>query len=197
MELSKNSTVPEEQKQMFIAVKPVLVSLNANDYNLSNIQLNLMIEVSSLEPDNMNVVIRNQTEDNANEMFDDQSQLSALPELPSEDPLLFVPINGVKFLKPPFTYRVIIAALIEMSENKALNVAQIYRGFRDLFPYFFTAEMQWRNSIRHCLSFTKWFKKSDTHIMPNTRTKSTMKGDADVFTSIRNCSIALRPKEYN
>lgn len=61
--------------------------------------------------------------------------------------------------KPPYSFSCLIFMAIEDSDQKALPVKEIYMWILEHFPYFSTAPMGWKNSVRHNLSLNKCFQK--------------------------------------
>nr|XP_044993548.1 forkhead box protein N2 isoform X2 [Jaculus jaculus] len=61
--------------------------------------------------------------------------------------------------KPPYSFSLLIYMAIEHSPNKCLPVKDIYSWILDRFPYFATAPIGWKNSVRHNLSLNKCFQK--------------------------------------
>ncbi|RWS06117.1 whn transcription factor-like protein, partial [Dinothrombium tinctorium] len=76
--------------------------------------------------------------------------------------LLYTPLNNV-YRKPPFTYIALIYFALKLSKNHCLSVADIYDFICVCFPYFLTAKRNWKNSIRHSLSISKYFEKTEWH----------------------------------
>ena len=75
--------------------------------------------------------------------------------LDSYDPLVDTQI------KPPYSFASLIFMAIDSSSKKALPVKDIYKWITDNFPYFKDAPIGWKNSVRHNLSLSRCFVKSN------------------------------------
>ena len=76
------------------------------------------------------------------------------------DDVSFNPLNKDKSTcKPPYSFSMLIFMAIENSPSKRLPVKDIYSWIVDHFPYFESAPLGWKNSVRHNLSLNKCFKK--------------------------------------
>lgn len=62
--------------------------------------------------------------------------------------------------KPQLSFSSLIFMAIENSAEKSLPVKSIYDWITKNFPYFKDARPGWKNSIRHNLSFNRYFKNS-------------------------------------
>ena len=62
--------------------------------------------------------------------------------------------------KPQLSFSSLIFMAIENSTEKSLPVKSIYDWITKNFPYFKDARPGWKNSIRHNLSFNRYFKNS-------------------------------------
>lgn len=63
--------------------------------------------------------------------------------------------------KPPYSFSSLIFMAIEDSPSKKLPVKDIYNWITERFPYFQSAPLGWKNSVRHNLSLNKCFMKVD------------------------------------
>ena len=61
--------------------------------------------------------------------------------------------------KPPHSFSTLIFLAIESSSTKALPVRDIYSWITQHFPYYRSAPLGWKNSVRHNLSLNKCFYK--------------------------------------
>ncbi|KAK2724452.1 forkhead box protein N4-like isoform X1 [Artemia franciscana] len=61
--------------------------------------------------------------------------------------------------KPNCSYSCLVAMALLNSEKGYLDVNGIYDFLRENFQYFKTTHPQWKNVVRHALSFCRWFKK--------------------------------------
>ncbi|KAF0287733.1 Forkhead box protein N3 [Amphibalanus amphitrite] len=61
--------------------------------------------------------------------------------------------------KPPFSFSCLIFMSIEDSPQKAMPVKEIYNWIQEYFPFYQTAPIGWKNSVRHNLSLNKCFRK--------------------------------------
>ncbi|XP_043243043.1 forkhead box protein N3-like isoform X1 [Amphibalanus amphitrite] len=63
--------------------------------------------------------------------------------------------------KPPYSFSCMIFMAIEDSRYKALPVREIYTWIEQHFPFYQSAAVGWKNSVRHNLSLSKCFKRAD------------------------------------
>lgn len=61
--------------------------------------------------------------------------------------------------KPVDSYALMIYKALESSYDGKLTLAEIYTWIETNYPYYQTADIVWRNSIRHNLSLNPTFKK--------------------------------------
>ncbi|XP_077301401.1 forkhead box protein J2-like [Arctopsyche grandis] len=61
--------------------------------------------------------------------------------------------------KPTDSYALMIYKALEFSYDGKLTLAEIYTWIETNYPYYQTADIVWRNSIRHNLSLNPTFKK--------------------------------------
>lgn len=61
--------------------------------------------------------------------------------------------------KPVDSYALMIYKALESSYDGKLTLAEIYTWIETHYPYYQTADIVWRNSIRHNLSLNPTFKK--------------------------------------
>jgi hypothetical protein len=61
--------------------------------------------------------------------------------------------------KPADSYALMIYKALDSSDDGKLTLAEIYTWIESNYPYYQTADIVWRNSIRHNLSLNPTFKK--------------------------------------
>ncbi|KAI9559351.1 hypothetical protein GHT06_016140 [Daphnia sinensis] len=103
------------------------------------------------------------TESDETESSWDGSNLSypdATPPQPSPSQISLHSNNGDESSsKPPHSFSTLIFLAIESSASKALPVRDIYSWITQHFPYYRSAPVGWKNSVRHNLSLNKCFYK--------------------------------------
>ena len=67
--------------------------------------------------------------------------------------------NGEDAQKPPLSFACMIFMSLESSPTKTLRVKDIYQWIQWKFPFYRSAPVGWKNSVRHNLSLNKCFKK--------------------------------------
>ena len=67
--------------------------------------------------------------------------------------------NGEDAQKPPLSFACMIFMSLESSPTKTLRVKDIYEWIQWKFPFYRSAPVGWKNSVRHNLSLNKCFKK--------------------------------------
>ncbi|GMG20530.1 unnamed protein product [Ambrosiozyma monospora] len=62
--------------------------------------------------------------------------------------------------KPNLAYCHIIARCLDANlTERGMSLSEIYKGIKDLFPYYFYCPDGWQSSVRHNLSLNKFFRK--------------------------------------
>lgn len=67
-----------------------------------------------------------------------------------------------QYKKPPFSYSQLVVMSLENSQEKTLELREIYSWIEKVFPYYKNALTGWRGSIRHELSHKNYYKKVKT-----------------------------------
>ncbi|XP_015790416.1 uncharacterized protein LOC107367242 [Tetranychus urticae] len=80
---------------------------------------------------------------------------------------LYIPLDSRSgsYLKPKFSHNILcaFAILCGSDEEMMIEVSGIYSFLCKCFPYFETAELHWKNSLRHSLTTCNWFHKTELH----------------------------------
>ena len=89
--------------------------------------------------------------------------------------------NSCGLNKPPLTLSCLIFMALQESNDKCLPVREIYEWIEDNFPFYKNVlNNGWKSSIRHNLSFSKCFRK--TEILGGLRNKSMTNEPIDLST---------------
>ncbi|KAL7269989.1 transcription factor [Rhizina undulata] len=67
--------------------------------------------------------------------------------------------DGMKEVKPPYSYAVMIAQAILSTKAEQLTLSSIYQYIMDKYAFYRHSNTGWQNSIRHNLSLNKAFRK--------------------------------------
>uniref|UniRef100_T1KUA2 Fork-head domain-containing protein n=1 Tax=Tetranychus urticae TaxID=32264 RepID=T1KUA2_TETUR len=111
------------------------------------------------------ITIFPESEDNKHEVNcqDDPYKLQSMTADASCDSL--ADVSESYYLKPKFSHNILcaFAILCGSDEEMMIEVSGIYSFLCKCFPYFETAELHWKNSLRHSLTTCNWFHKTELH----------------------------------
>ena len=71
--------------------------------------------------------------------------------------------------KPAYSYAFLIALALKNNTRDNMQVGEVYKFITKHFPYYRNAPSEWQNSVRHCLHFNNFFRKTEIAIIGNSR----------------------------